>query len=154
MVYSAIAFHWIRPEIQFTKPHQLLKSNGHLAIIHTNHVSDEKGDAYFFATQPIYKKYDPTDDQDFRFPKTADLKPTAIDTNLFDLTLFETFPMVIKYTAEQYAALLNTYSSTLAMTPEVREQFLGEIISLINREFGDQLTKHFAMSLTVAIKRS
>ncbi len=42
LVYSATAFHWIKPEIQFTKPYKLLKSNGHLAIIHTNHVSDEK----------------------------------------------------------------------------------------------------------------
>lgn len=153
LVYSATAFHWIKPEVQFTKPHKLLKPNGHLAIIHTNHVSDEQGDAYFFATQPIYKKYDPTDDQNFRLPIIADLKPIKLDENLFTLKLFKTFPLVIQYTAEQYAQLLSTYSSTLAMSQTTREQFLQEIINLINHKFTGQLTKHFAMSLTIAAKK-
>lgn len=56
LVYAATAFHWITPNVRFSKPYNLLKVNGHLAIIHTNHISDEVGDEFFFASQPIYKK--------------------------------------------------------------------------------------------------
>jgi len=47
LIYSATAFHWIRPEARYKKTHQLLKPNGYLAVIHTNHVSDERGDSFF-----------------------------------------------------------------------------------------------------------
>jgi len=57
LVYAATAFHWIRPELRYVKPHHLLKASGHLAVIHTHHVSDERGDQFFKATQPIYERY-------------------------------------------------------------------------------------------------
>ncbi len=91
LVYSATAFHWIKPEVQFTKPHRLLKLNGYLAIIHTNRVSDEKGDAYFFATQPIYKKYNPSDDENFRLPLIKDLKPAKIDEGFLHQYFLKSF---------------------------------------------------------------
>lgn len=153
LIYSATAFHWIKPEVQFTKTHRLLKPDGHLAIIHTNHISDGAGDAYFFASQPIYKKYDPTDDQNFRLPQLADLRPCNLDTSLFGLSLFKTFPVVIKYTAEEYGQLLSTYSPTLAMPEATRDHFLNEIVLLIKSQFNGALDKHFAMSLTIAARK-
>jgi ubiquinone/menaquinone biosynthesis C-methylase UbiE len=52
LVYVATAFHWISPDAQFQKPHRILKSNGHLAVILGSHISG--GDNRFFeATQPL-----------------------------------------------------------------------------------------------------
>jgi ubiquinone/menaquinone biosynthesis C-methylase UbiE len=47
LVFAATSFHWIDPAVKFAKPHRLLKDRGHLAIIQTNHISDEKGDRAF-----------------------------------------------------------------------------------------------------------
>ena len=48
LVYAATAFHWVKPEVKFSKSHKLLKAGGHLVIIGTHHVSDEAGDEFFF----------------------------------------------------------------------------------------------------------
>ncbi len=153
LIYSATAFHWIKPELQFTKTHQLLKLDGCLAIIHTNHVSDKEGDAYFHATQSIYAQYDPTDDKDFRLPKIADLKPTLFNESLFTPILFKTYPLAVRYTAKEYVDLLSTYSPTLAMPAEIRTKFLDAIEDVINQQFNGSILKHFAMSLSIAQRK-
>lgn len=153
LIYSATAFHWIEHKVRYSKPHRLLKSNGHLAIIATNHVSDEQGDNFFRASQPIYDKYTPKFDPDFNLPLTKDIKPIGdLDTKLFKLVYFECFPLVVEYSAEQFAKLLGTYSFHLALPEQTREAFLGAIEQLINDEFGGKVVKHYAMSLTLAQK--
>jgi hypothetical protein len=57
LVRVATALRWIAPEARFAKSHALLKASGHLAIIHRHYVSDEQGDAFTAATQPIYQRY-------------------------------------------------------------------------------------------------
>src|SRR5882724_8335849 len=103
LVYSATAFHWIRPEVRFAKPYDLLKPGGHLAVIHTNHVSDEKGDEFFYATQPMYEKYTSNYDPNLRLPLTRDLRPPQIDETLFVPVFFEAFPLIISYNSKEYA---------------------------------------------------
>lgn len=155
LVYAATALHWIRPEVRFTRPHNLLKQRGHLAIIHTNHVAGEAGDEFFFASQPIYKKFQ-LDDKEagFRLPRTADLKAAELDENLFELVFFAAFPLVVRYTAAEYAQLLSTFSPVISMHAEMRVGFLKEIVELIEEQFGGSILKHFAMTLTIAEKRS
>jgi len=47
MVMAATSFHWIKPEARFAKPYELLKNDKYLAIIHTHHISDDRGDVFF-----------------------------------------------------------------------------------------------------------
>ena len=124
LVYSATAFHWIQDAYKFKKTYAILKENGYLAIIHTNLVSDEQGDEFFLATQPLYKKYRPPHDDNFRLPTTQSLQPWDIDEKLFTHVSFETFPLVVSYSAREYTNLLRTYSPTIAMKPDIREKFL------------------------------
>ena len=155
LVYAATALHWIKPEIKFTKPHELLKSNGCLAVIGTNHVSDEAGDDFFFASRPIYKKYKPVGsyDDNFRLSRTADLKPEKIDENLFTQIFFDTFPLAIRYSAKGYARLLSTYSSINSFEPDKRAGFLKNISKLIEEKFDGSFVRHFGMTLTIGKKR-
>jgi SAM-dependent methyltransferase len=153
LVFAATAFHWIEPSVRFRKAHNLLKNGGHLAIIHTYHTSDEKGDAFLYASQPIYDKYDFTD-KHIRpeFPRDKDLKPTEIDESLFSLKYFQSFPVVITYNAKQFVKLLNTYSNHLVASQPVQQAFYGEMEALINEEFQGIVEKHFSMALTIAEK--
>jgi len=156
LVYAATAFHWIKPEVKFSKPHKLLKERGHLAIIGTTHVSNEKGDEFFFASQPIYKKYKPggKHDDNFRLKRADELKADEVDKNLFAPVFFHSFPLVVPFSAKEYAQLLNTYSPTISMEPDQRAGFLEEIEKLIEEKFGGSIQKHFAMTLTIAKKKS
>jgi len=112
LIYAATAFHWIKPEVKFSKPHKILKDSGHLAIIGTNHVSDENGDEFFFASQPIYKRYKPggKHDGNFRLKRVDELTADEVDENLFTPIFFHAFPHIVSYSAKEYAQLLNTYS--------------------------------------------
>lgn len=158
LIYSATAFHWIRPEVRFTKTAKLLKPGGHLAVIYSEHVSDEKGDAFFLASKPIYQRYtakdSPVNTSDtFRLPRANELKPRPpIDSPLFTLKSFTTFPVVIRYSAHDYAELLNTYSPTIALSADKRQAFLSAIRELIDTDFGGSVERHFAMTLTIARK--
>lgn len=151
LVYAATAFHWIKPELRYKKTHNLLKPSGHLAIIRTNHVSDEVGDTFFNATQPIYDKYYPKSG-DSQPPHSADVMPTELDANLFKLEYFKIYPLTVEYSGEEYAELLNTYSPTLALSARKRSQFLSDIKKLIDTGFNGSVVKHYAMSLTIAKK--
>jgi ubiquinone/menaquinone biosynthesis C-methylase UbiE len=157
LVYAATAFHWIKPELCFSKPYELLKPGGYLAIIHTNHVMNDADDAFFHASQPIYKKYQDhrpksTKDSKSSILHMKDLRADPMDESLFETTFFKVFPMTVQYSADEYIKLLGTFSPTLAMPSEKRESFLQEIADIINREFDGFITKHYGMSLTIGKK--
>ena len=121
--------------------------------MNTNHLSDEKGDEFFIASQPIYDRYDYTDKhQKPRLPKNEEIKPNDVDEQLFRLIHFQLFPIVITYTARNFVKLLNTFSNHLAADREIQHAFYQEIENLINKQFEEKIEKHFSMSLTVAEK--
>lgn len=159
LIYSATAFHWIRPEVRFKKSAQLLRPGGHLAVIYSEHVSDEKDDKFFFASKPIYEEYASSDspintDDSFLLPRIHQLKPRPpIDLSLFALESFTTFPVTITYSAHEYVELLNTYSPTIALHRDRRKKFLDAIENLIRNEFNGTVDRHFAMTLTIAKKK-
>lgn len=159
LIYSATAFHWIRPEVRFEKSAQLLKPGGYLAIMYSEHITDEDGDKFFFASKPIYEKYTSNDspintDDSFRLPRIDQLKPRpSIDSSLFTLETFTTLPVTITYSAHEYAGLLNTYSPTIALPSDRRKEFLGAIEDLINNQFNGSADRHFAMTLAIAKKK-
>jgi len=152
LVYAATSFHWIDPSIKYTKTHRLLKDKRYLAIIHTNHVSDEEGDKFFTESQPIYERYNFLDTPKPKLPNKECLNPSEIDERLFTLIHFEIFPVIITYTAKNFVKLLNTYSNFLAAGKRTQQLFYQEIEHFINEKFGGKIDKHFAMSLTVAQK--
>ncbi|OQP44855.1 hypothetical protein A4H97_10880 [Niastella yeongjuensis] len=153
LVFAATSFHWIEPAIKFSKSHTILKNKGHLAIIHTNHISDEKGDAFFNASQPIYDRYDFTGKhQKPKLPKNEELKASDLDKQLFKLVHFQLFPVTVTYTAKQFVQLLNTFSNHLAAPKEMQHEFYEAIETLIRNSFQGRIDKHFSMSLTIAEK--
>ncbi len=152
LVYAATSFHWIDPKLRFTKPHRILNSNGHLAVIHTEHVWGDHTDSLFEKTKPIYDQYLPPDDPNTHLSSATQIKPYEFDGSLFKSVFFSTFPTTVKYSSEDYVQLINTFSPTRAMDPHNRELFLKAIQDLIDKHFGGAVTKHFAMTLNVAKK--
>lgn len=155
LIYSATAFHWVKDTHKFTKTARLLKPQGYLAIIHTEHVSNETGDAFHKVSQPIYDACWPPPDSTPppALPTISSLKAPFIDTTLFELQSFSIFPEIKTYTAHEYAGLLSTYSPTIALPPSKRRKFLTAIENLINQQFGGKLEKQFAFTLTIARKK-
>jgi SAM-dependent methyltransferase len=155
LIYSATAFHWIKDEYKFSKTARLLKPNGYLAIIHTEHVSDDCGDTFHTASRPIYDMYWPLKDPTKPpiLPQVQDLKPPHIDSAVFKLQSFTTFAITKVYSAADYAGLLSTYSRIIALPPAQGRHFLAAIEAFINEQFGGELQKRFAFTLAIAQKK-
>lgn len=151
LVYSATAFHWIKREARFSKPHRILRPNGYLAIITGSHISDGD-DRFFQATQPLYDTYLPesSDAPAFRLKELSDVGPAELDESLFRRVLFTCFPRTITYTADQYCALLHTESEKLALSPDKRNAFLTEMAELINSQSKGVAARRYANVMTVA----
>jgi ubiquinone/menaquinone biosynthesis C-methylase UbiE len=152
LIYAATSFHWIDPTIKYTKTHRLLRDKGYLAIIDTNHISDEEGDKFFIESQPIYERYNFLDNPKPKLPNKKELKPSRLDEHLFKLIHYEFFPIIISYTAKSFVKLLNTYSSHLRANKKIQQLFYQEIESFIEDNFYGKIDKHYAMSLTIAQK--
>jgi ubiquinone/menaquinone biosynthesis C-methylase UbiE len=152
LIYAATSFHWIDRAVKYTKAHRLLRDEKYLAVIDTNHISDEKGDKFFIDSQPIYERYNFLDNPKPKLPNKKELKASEIDERLFKLIHYQVFPIIITYTAKNFAKLLNTYSSHLKADKEIQQLFYQEIEDFINKKFNGKVDKHFAMSLTIAQK--
>jgi hypothetical protein len=56
-VFSATAYHWIRPPAQTDRPARILRPAGVLAIVDLIQVSCPSDQGFFAAAQPIYERY-------------------------------------------------------------------------------------------------
>jgi SAM-dependent methyltransferase len=154
LVYAATAFHWVPADVRFQKPYDLLRSSGHLAVIRGEDVSDENGDEFFRASQPIYDEYTSDGDSStYRLPRVDDLQAAEVDARLFEQAYFNAFPKLHSFTAAEYTALLGTYSGQLAMPADKRHAFLHEIAELIDGEFGGKIHRRFANTVSIARRK-
>lgn len=149
LVYAATSFHWIDPSVKYTKTHRLLRNEGYLAVIDTNHISDEEGDKFFIASLPVYERYNFIDTATPRLPNKKELKAGEVDERLFKVIHYQLFPIVITYSAKDFAKLLNTYSTHLKANKEIQGLFYQNIEDFINENFNGTINKHFAMSLAI-----
>jgi hypothetical protein len=135
---------------------QATKPLAQLAIIHTEHVSDNVGDTFHKTShQSTYDTYWPPKENEGppTLPTLRSLKAPFIDTAFFELQSFSVFPEVKIYSAHDYAGLLSTFSHIIALPPSRRRSFLADIEDLINDRFGGKLEKYFAFTLTIAQKK-
>jgi trans-aconitate methyltransferase len=159
LVYSATAFHWIKPEFKFLKPYKLLKPNSYLAIIRTVHIGNEDYDPFHKAVHPLYEEFGLADKFQSGGPKPLQplprieaVKPEPLDEKLFESVYFHCFPMNVTYTAQEYIDLIGTYSPHLAMKDSDRHRFHQAVHDIIHNQFGSRLDKPYGMSLTIGRK--
>ncbi len=159
LIYSATAFHWLDPEVSFKKSHQLLKAGGHLAITNTNYLSDDKGDAFYESTKPIYEEYAPgtninkanqTGKTREDLPTKGDIVSYEFDPELFKPIFFEVFRFSQDFKAREYVDLLGTFSTNLDLSDVTRKKFFAEMFDLVEEQPFGRVTLNYGMSLSIA----
>jgi SAM-dependent methyltransferase len=135
------SFHWLSPEVRFQKPAELLGLGGSLAIVSTAHVMPEDGDPFFVEVQADYEAVvpdDPATQESVGGPARPDvvaqlsddtIRQWLEDSGRFGPPAIRHYRSDLSYTADQYVALLHTYSDHRAFQPAQRE----EVLSLIRR---------------------
>jgi SAM-dependent methyltransferase len=156
-VVAFTAFHWIDPEVRYTKAADLLRERGKLVIVSAQHVLPPDGDPFFLDVQQDYDAVVPDD------PKTktgadgpphpdgvADLAKEIAASGRFRNLGTRRYLWDVPYTADEYIALLNTYSGHLAFDDKTREQLLTRIHQRIETQPDGKVRKTYLALLNVA----
>ena len=154
LVYAATAWHWVDPAVGYQLAWRWLRPGGHLAIWTAQHVlPDDDGDPFFRQIQDVYDEIGEGLPSDRVFPQPGSL-PTdqaAIeDSGLFTLVLAKEFIWTRSYTAEQYIALLDTFSSHIDMGQWQRDRLYGEIRRRLAARPSGTVRRHWGAVLQVA----
>ena len=141
-----------RPDIRADRVHAALRPGGRLATVATAHVRG--GTVEFFAqAQECYLRWDPATDPDEVFRSPAELPEITdeIDTDpRFAPAVRRRYVRDITYTADDYLAVLRTYSGHRALSPERRRGLLTCLRALIEDQYGGTITKTYLHELRVA----
>lgn len=114
LIFSATAFHWIKPEIGYPKAYNLLKRNGVMAVFwHLASIIEPKTEM-LNQIRNIYRKYAPKLDDYISLDEAEDLHNLRISqiqiNNLFNNPVSKIYRWDDEYTTERYLRLMNSYS--------------------------------------------
>lgn len=156
LVMSATAFHWLDPNLRWTKSAAALCAGGYIAVFRYLHVAG--GDRDFFQQyQHCFQKHLPGAESNFELPEIDDYRPAIAfeleECGLFGTPEVRTYIIEKTYTREHYLRLLSTYSDHLIHEKPVREKFLACVGALIDQKFNGRIRKCYLYELIVAQKR-
>jgi SAM-dependent methyltransferase len=150
LVYAATAWHWLDPELRYRKAHELLRGGGHLAFWSALHAFPADADPFFAEIQKVYDAIGETWDGVWPPPRPDEIADDAAEveaSGLFEDVVVRRYVWERPYTAEEYIALLDTFSGHIAMKPWQREHLYGEIRARLG---GRRVRRHWHAILHVA----
>jgi protein-L-isoaspartate O-methyltransferase len=156
-ILAFTAFHWITPDVRYTKTAELLRERGKLAIVSTQHVLPPDGDPFFVEVQEDYEAVvpdDPSTKAGVGGPphpdQVADLSEEITGSGRFRNVGARRYLWDVLYTADEYIAVLNTYSGHRALDDETRERLLSRIHRRIEARRERKVRKTYLAMLNVA----
>jgi SAM-dependent methyltransferase len=156
LVYAATAWHWLDPEIRYRKAHGLLREDGHIAFWGALHAFPADFDPFFSEIQEVYDEIGESRPGDWPPPRPEEVPDQAAEieaSGLFDRVQVRRYVWEHAYTADEYVALLSTFSGHIAMEPCKRERLYGEIRRRLGARADGRLRRHWHAILHVARRR-
>jgi len=150
LVYAATAWHWIDPDVRYRKAHSLLRPAGHLAFWSADHAFPEGFDPFFAEIQDVYDAIG--ESWPGRWPPPEDVPDASEEieaSGLFGDVAVRRYLWERWYTAEEYVALLSTFSGHIAMEPDKRDHLFREVRERIARRPEAHVRRHWRAILHV-----
>ncbi len=153
LVYAATAWHWIDPAAKYQRAADLLRPGGHLAFWEGFHVHPADVDPFFSELQPVYEEIGSGGWAPLTLEDLPSLSAEVGGTGLFDEPTVRRFQWEVRYTADSYIRLIDTFSSNLVMEPWQRERLNGEVRRLLAARPSGVVRRHWGAALHVARRR-
>jgi SAM-dependent methyltransferase len=156
LVFAATAWHWIDPSVRYRRAWEMLRPGGHLAFWEAQHVIPDGGDPFFREIQDVYDEIGEGMPSGWVSPKPDTLAGRGAEieaTGLFTDVAIKRFDWEIRYTADSYIRLLDTFSGHIAMEPWQRERLYGEIRRRLARRPDGLVRRHWGTVLHVGRKK-
>ena len=156
LVYAATAWHWIDPSIRYRKAHALLRPGGHLAFWRAEHAFPVGFDPFFTEIQDVYDAIGESHPGEWP-PPTPDAAADDVEeievTGLFRDVHVRRYVWETRYTADEYIALLNTFSGHIAMEEAKRNYLYREIRERVAARTDPRVLRHWYAILHVARRK-
>jgi SAM-dependent methyltransferase len=153
LVFAATAWHWIDPAARWRRAWGLLRPGGHLALWSAVHVIPADGDSFFAEIQDVYDEIGeglPPGTGVIRPGELPDDRTEIEGSGLFRDVAVRQFDWEVRYTAEEYIRLLDTFSGHIAMQQWQRDRLYGEIRRRLAERPDGTLRRHWGAVLQVA----
>jgi SAM-dependent methyltransferase len=148
-VVAVSSLHWIDPEVRYAKPHELLRPGGALAVAGCRWA--RPADAHPFWTD-VQADYDAVGYEGSPPPPPEQIGPHHFPpeaAELFTEVASLRYPLQVRYSAEDYVAILASQCSTRALGEAGRAEFLARIRRRLESLGWPELTATFVAFLTV-----
>jgi len=147
-VVSFTAFHWLDPEVRYAKPAQILRPDGALAVVETHHARND--DPFWLDVQEDYDAVVPSPDNrpPPRAEEIGDLSAEIEASGAFRNVAVRRHRWDVRYTADEYIAVLSTYSPNLDLDEERRERLFDRIHRRLAKQ--GSVVKTYVATLNVA----
>ena len=155
LVFAATAWHWLDPAVRYRKAHDALRPGGHLAFWSALHAFPDDADPFFTEIQDVYDAIGESYDGEWPPPSPEQLPDDVAEieaSGLFENVLVRRFLWESILTAEEYIALLNTFSGHLAMNPAKRVRLYAAIRERIPARPDPRVRRHWHAILHVALR--
>lgn len=153
-IVAFAAFHWIAPESRYAKPARLLRPGGALAVVHGIHVLPEDGDPLWAEVQEDYDAVVPHPDN-APPPPPEEIGSEWADefraSGVFRRVEERRHLQPLTFGADDYVALLGTFSDNLALPAEQRDELFRRIHARIEARPGGRVTKHYLLAVTAGL---
>jgi hypothetical protein len=140
LIFSATAFHWIKPEIGYPKAFHLLKEHGVITVFwHLASIVEPKT-ALQQEIRAVYREHAPQLDDYLTEQQAEELhqqRLTEIQTDqLFQSPVAKVYRWNDEYSTERYLRLMNSYSDFHSIAVDTRTAILAEVSALIEQAGG------------------
>ena len=153
LVYAATAWHWVDPETRYRTTHRMLRPGGHLAFWSAAHAFPAGFDPFFTEIQEVYDAIGESYPGEWPPPPPDSVPDDAAETaasGLFEDVQVRRYVWETIYTADEYIALLDTFSGHIAMDDVKRERLYREIRTRLARRRDPRVRRHWSAILHVA----
>jgi SAM-dependent methyltransferase len=153
LVFAATSWHWLDPAVAYRRAAELLRPGGSLAIVTTAHVLPSDGDPFFREVERAYEAVGMSDGRGSpRPPEAVPATDVAAirGSGSFEEPVVRRYLWSRSYSAEEYLALLSTYSGHIAASPQQREHLFADIRRRIESRPAANVRKHYLNLLQVA----
>ena len=150
-VVSFTAFHWIDPEVRFAKPAEVLRPGGALAVVQPHTVLND--DPFWIEVQEDYDAVRPSPDNGppKRPDEVEDLSAEIEASGVFRNVAARRHLWETHYTADEYVALISTYSPNLDLDEATRARLLDRIHRRIEQQGSLKMTYLFTLNVATTL---
>jgi SAM-dependent methyltransferase len=153
LVFAASSWHWLDPDVRYQKAARVLKPGASLAIVSGGHAFPKDADPFFREIQPAYEAISGEKVTEWPLPEDVpDLRDEIDATGLFADFQSRRYVWEKLYTADEYIALMNTFSGHIAMDADERDYLHSAVRELINARPDPRIRRHWLAILNLARK--